>query len=175
MTRESGLDRHSRRHSLAASWEDVDGDGDQDLYVANDYGKNCLYRNENGRFQEIASETGVIDYGSGMSVSWGDANLDGKPDLYVGNMFSSAGSRLARQAGFLGGGDEETRTLYQRFAKGNTLFVQADEGFEETSFSAGVHMGRWAWSSLFADVNNDGAEDLLVANGYITGDDTGDL
>jgi len=37
-------------------------------------------------------------------------------------------------------------------------------------------MGRWAWGSLFADLNNDGRNDLLVANGFITQpDDTGDL
>jgi hypothetical protein len=36
-------------------------------------------------------------------------------------------------------------------------------------------MGRWAWSSMFADINNDGWEDLLVANGYITTPDPGDL
>ena len=36
-------------------------------------------------------------------------------------------------------------------------------------------MGRWAWGSLFADINNDGWEDLLVANGYITQEDTRDL
>jgi hypothetical protein len=37
-------------------------------------------------------------------------------------------------------------------------------------------MGRWAWGSLFADINNDGWSDLLIGNGYITGDDTaGDL
>ncbi len=39
----------------------------------------------------------------------------------------------------------------------------------------GVTMGRWAWSSMFADLNNDGWEDLLVANGYITTPDPGDL
>ena len=39
----------------------------------------------------------------------------------------------------------------------------------------GVRMGRWSWSSNFVDLNNDGWEDLVIANGYITGDDTGDL
>ncbi len=34
-------------------------------------------------------------------------------------------------------------------------------------------MARWAWSSLFADLNNDGWQDLVVANGYISTEDTG--
>jgi len=36
-------------------------------------------------------------------------------------------------------------------------------------------MGRWAWSSLFADLNNDGWQDLVVANGYLTNERTDDL
>jgi hypothetical protein len=36
-------------------------------------------------------------------------------------------------------------------------------------------MGRWAWGSRFVDLNNDGWEDLVVANGYITQPDPGDL
>ena len=33
-------------------------------------------------------------------------------------------------------------------------------------------MGRWAWGSVFADFNNDGWEDIYVANGFITTEDT---
>ena len=40
---------------------------------------------------------------------------------------------------------------------------------------AGVEVGRWAWSSVFVDLNNDGWEDLVVANGFVTGPDTTDL
>jgi hypothetical protein len=36
-------------------------------------------------------------------------------------------------------------------------------------------MGRWAWGSSFVDLNGDGWDDLVVANGYITTNDTGDL
>ena len=46
VTKAVGLDANNRRHSLAAAWEDFDNDGDQDLYVANDYGQNSLYRND---------------------------------------------------------------------------------------------------------------------------------
>ena len=51
-----------------------------------------LYRNDHGKFVNVAREARVEDYGSGMSVSFGDFNRDGKVDLYVGNMFSSAGN-----------------------------------------------------------------------------------
>ena len=176
VTAETGLNVNNRRHSLAASWEDYDNDGDQDLYVANDYGQNCLYRNDGGRFVDVATKQGVVDQGSGMSVSWGDFNRDGKMDLYVGNMFSSAGNRITRQSKFRSGDDQNVRSAYSRFAKGNSLFSGGEPGtFREDGAAAGVEMGRWAWSSLFADLNNDGWQDLLVANGYITTEDTGDL
>ena len=45
-----GLGKGATRYSLASSWEDYDRDGDQDLYVANDYGRNFLYRNDSGTF-----------------------------------------------------------------------------------------------------------------------------
>ena len=176
VTREVGLDINNRRHSLAGSWEDYDNDGDQDLYVANDYGQNCLYRNDAGRFVEIAANAAVVDFGSGMSVCWSDYDRDGRMDLYVGNMFSSAGNRITQQSGFQQNAPRATREIFTRFAKGNTLFRNLSDGtFRDVGAEAAVEMGRWAWSSVFADLNNDGWEDLVVANGYLTTEDTGDL
>ncbi|MCI0458386.1 MAG: VCBS repeat-containing protein, partial [Gemmataceae bacterium] len=170
-----GLDKDNFRHSLAAAWEDYDNDGDQDLCIANDYGPKQLFRNDGGRFVEVAAEAGAQDLGSGMSVSWADYDRDGWIDLYLGNMFSSAGNRIAYQAKYLAGADHATRATYQRFAKGNTLLRNVGAGKFQEVENAGVEMGRWAWSSLFVDVNNDGWPDVLVANGFITGDDTTDL
>ena len=181
VTAASGLEANNARHSYAASWEDYDNDGDLDLYVANDYGPNCLYRNDgsgaNGsRFTEVAESVGAQDQASGMSSSWGDYDCDGDLDLYVSNMFSSAGSRIATQPGFRPNSPPELRQKLQRFARGNTLLQNGgDDGFQDMSVAAGVTMGRWAWSSNFVDLNNDGWEDLLVANGMITGADSGDL
>jgi hypothetical protein len=111
-----------------------------------------------------------------MSVSWGDYDRDGEPDLYVGNMFSNAGHRITSQPGFGTGGDASLRPIYRRFAKGNSLFRGLGGGrFEETGAPAGVEHGRWAWSSVFADLDHDGWQDLVVANGYISGDGAGDL
>ena len=175
VTKEVGLDENNQRHSLACAWEDFDNDGDQDLYVANDYGHNCLYENTDGKFRDIASQANVLDTASGMSVSWGDYDHDGKMDLYVANMFSSAGNRVTQQERFKSG-NEQLQDVYLRFAKGNTLLRNlGEDGFEDVGSAAGVEMGRWAWSSVFSDFNNDSWDDLLVANGYISTEDSGDL
>ncbi len=180
-TARTGLDADNHRWSFAASWEDFDNDGDPDLYVANDFGRNCLYRNERTpggetRFVNVAAEVGVEDVASGMSASWGDADRDGRMDLYVGNMFSSAGNRITFQGRFQPSMSAEDRARVQRLARGNSLFLnRGSSGFLDASLDAGVTRGRWAWGSIFADLNNDGWQDLFVANGYLTAPDSHDL
>jgi hypothetical protein len=176
VTAEVGLNENNSRFSFAATWEDFDRDGDPDLYVANDYGRNNLYRNDKGTFHDIAATAGIEDLAAGMSVTWGDYNGDGLLDLYVSNMFSSAGNRIAYQRQFKPGVDESIRTQFQRHARGNSLFENRGDGtFRDVSMEAHVTMGRWAWGSNFLDINNDGRDDLFVANGYVTQEDTGDL
>lgn len=167
VTKQVGMDQNNTRWSFAASWEDFDRDGDPDLYVANDFGRNCLYRNDDGKFVNSAPEVGAEDMAAGMSVSWGDFNRDGEADLFVGNMFSSAGQRVAFQRKF---SDGKTR-----MARGNTLFSANDGVFQDHSLESGVTNGGWAWSSGFADLNNDGWQDLVVANGYLTNTRDDDL
>jgi len=181
-TEESGLGAKNDRWSYAAAWEDYNNDGLIDLYVANDFGHNNLYRNEGGRFSDVTDQTNSVDANFGMSVSWGDYNRDGWMDLYVGNMFSAAGNRVTFQQRFLPDSSDETKALYQRLARGNTLLQNtgsrsddSEPTFRDVSEQASVTMGRWAWGSLFVDINNDGWEDLLVNNGYLTQENSGDL
>ncbi len=171
-----GLDTDNLRFSFTSSWEDYDNDGDQDLYVANDFGRNNLFRNDGGKFVSVAGEAGVEDMAAGMSVSWGDFNNDGRPDVYVGNMFSAAGNRVTYQRKFKPGAGDEPLSYYRHHARGSSLFENLGDGtFADVSVAAGVTMGRWAWTSLLTDINNDGFEDILVANGNITGDNADDL
>jgi hypothetical protein len=180
-TAEAGLMMENERFSFAASWEDVDADGDIDVYVANDYGRNNLYRNqlkETGKatFTSDAAAAGIEDTSFGMSVCWGDANGDGFIDLYTGNMFSGAGNRIAFQDRFQQHAPGVIKSKLQRTARGNSLFLNQGNGtFEDITMSSGARQGRWAWGSIFADLNNDGLEDLAVANGFVTGKREDDL
>jgi hypothetical protein len=183
-TQETGLDTNNRRFSFAAVWDDLDGDGDPDLTVANDFGRKVCYLNDlmpsgKTRFREVAETMGLVDGGFGMSVATGDFDRDGKRDLYFGNMFSAAGSRITRQPKFRPGASEAVVTEFQHMARGNTLYLGRGDAekptFSDVSEPSGTAMGRWSWGAVPADINHDGWEDLLVANGYVTGRDPGDL
>ena len=111
-----------------------------------------------------------------MGVTAADFNLDGRYDLHISNMYSGAGNRIARQDWFHADKDEKVRKTLLSLARGNTLLRNLDgSAFADESASSGIAMGRWSWSSLAVDLNNDAREDLLVANGFVTGKDPDDL
>lgn len=172
VTQAVGMDQNNDRFTLAAVWEDYDNDGDQDIYVVNDFGRNNLYRNDGGHFVDVAAEAGVEDKAAGMGASWADYNHDGRMDLYVSNMFSSAGGRITYQRKFA----VDDPSGFHHFARGNTLFENVGGGkFRDVSVDAGVTMGRWAWGAQFVDLNNDGWDDIVVPNGFVTNHDSKDL
>ena len=144
-------------------------DGDVDLYVANDYAGNSLYRNlGNGRFEEVAAELKATDSGNGMGVSWADIDGDLKLDLYISNMQSFAGNRITRLENFPG--SPEQQQLYKRFAKGNSLLRNAgNDGFEDITEQSGAKPAFWAWGNAPFDYDSDGDTDLLVCGGFYTG------
>ena len=169
VTETVGLNQNNARFSYAAAWEDYDNDGDLDLYVANDFGRNNLYRNTDGAFVDVAADAGVEDISSGMSADWADYDNDGWMDLYVGNMFSGAGNRITYQRHFRPGENDLKLSQMRRMARGNSLFRNTGTGrFQDVSEAANVTMGRWSWGSKFVDLNNDGWEDLVIGNGFVT-------
>ncbi|MDH3784184.1 MAG: VCBS repeat-containing protein, partial [Acidobacteriota bacterium] len=155
------------RWSYAAGFVDIDEDGDQDLYVTNDFGRNGMFRNEGDRFVDVAEEMGVVDPGFGMGVSFGDYDNDGDLDLHVTNMSSTAGKRILSR---LYPEEHEIRVQLTKQAIGNSLYRNDGEGhFEDVTDELGGLAGGWAFGGGFVDFDNDGREDVYSPNGFISG------
>jgi hypothetical protein len=105
------------RETLQETWGDFDSDGDPDLYVANDFAPDRLFRNDGGEaFVDVTAEVGHERMmGFGMGATFGDFDNDLDLDLYVSNMYSKAGLRITEKAGIK---DQRLRW----FAEGNLLF-----------------------------------------------------
>jgi Flp pilus assembly protein TadD/peroxiredoxin len=173
-TEAAGLNVDNDRYSFACAWGDYNSDGLPDLYVANDFGRNNLYRNNgDGKFTVVSTEAGVEDAGAGMSACWFDFDNDGNQDIYVADMWSAAGMRVSEQKPFHEKEPENIRAFYRQHARGNSLYRNQGNGkFKNVSSQAGVEMGRWAWCSQAWDFDHDGYSDLYIANGYISGPET---
>jgi hypothetical protein len=137
-----------RRRSVGAVWFDADEDGDLDLSVANmDGDANALYRNDAGKFTDVAAEWGVAWGGRTPNDSTrgtvrpcaADVNGDGHIDLVTAN--------------------------YGR----NGLFLNRGGGkFEDASAAWGVDVDSHDDACALADFDNDGRLDMYV-NGTVTG------
>jgi tetratricopeptide (TPR) repeat protein/peroxiredoxin len=175
-TAETGLSQNNTRYSFCCGWADFNRDGWPDLYVVNDFGRKNLYRNNgDGTFTDIAPQAGVEDVGAGMSVCCFDYDNDGAEDLYVADMWTAAGERISMQQTFKENAPDATRALYHKHAMGNSLFRNNGLSFLEMTRTAGVGIGRWAWSSDVWDFDHDGFLDLYIANGMVTGPSREDL
>ena len=137
------------QHGLGVTFGDYDADGDTDLYVANDQDPNFLFQNSGSdSFLEVALISGVCynDMGkeeAGMGTDFGDYDNDGWLDLTVSNY------------------QTETNTVYHNhdgtFFADNTI----------TSGIAEVTHGYLGWGIKFFDYDNDGYQDIFVANGHL--------
>ena len=152
------------RKSFQAAWCDFDDDGDPDVYVSNVFGPDNFFRNDmpNG-FTDITEEAGVSRIGIGTGVAWNDFDHDGKTDLYVSNLYSLPGRRITDQF-------DEIDPRLKEMAEGNFLYRNDGQGFKLVSGSGendvNVSRAGWSWGGQFFDVNNDGLQDIHVANGY---------
>jgi enediyne biosynthesis protein E4 len=146
VSKKAGVDDPDKLHGMGVAWGDYDGDGWPDLYVTNDYGPTYMYHNrQNGTFEEVGMATGTAvgpdgrGYGN-MAADFGDVDRDGKLDLFV--------TRADNQPA--------------------SLYLNQGDYFIDIARKAGIAVPTTApvkWGSGFADFDNDGWPDILVANG----------
>ena len=144
----TGIDQRTYL-GLGVLFTDYDGDGDQDIYIANDSTPNLLYRNDGAwRLREVGAFAGVAysEEGraqAGMGIDSGDYDNDGDFDVVVTNF------------------SDDVNTLYQNLGNGS---------FADATYAAGLggavrpFLG---WSTALADFDLDGWLDLFVANGHL--------
>ncbi len=140
----------STRWTLAVASLDFNGDGWPDLYLANDYGPEELYLNRGGKGFELAKGAGLSDKSkSGMCVAVGDIKNEGKPSVFVTNIC---------RAGYL---------FQENNLRWNQLTPTGGK-FENITNDHAIADCGWAWGAQFGDLDNDGWQDLVVVNGFLS-------
>jgi hypothetical protein len=180
------------------SWVDLDGDGDLDLFVAFRDRPNAAFRNDGGKFTDIAADVGLADRRRSVGAVWFDVDEDGDLDLYVANMDGDANALYRNNAGkftdvaaewgvaWAGrtpndstngtvrpcaadvNGDGHLDLVTANYGR-NGLFLNHGGGkFEDASATWGIDIDARYDACALADFDNDGRLDLYV-NGTVTG------
>src|SRR6185436_5415807 len=155
---------------LAAMFRDINADGLPDLYVCNDFDSTDeIWLNlGSGRFQAAPAITVRKNSLFSMAVDFADINRDGFDDFIVLDMLSRQRVHRLTTAGDRKPtvpmpGEFLNRPQYMM----NTLFLnRGDDTYAEIAQLSGVAASEWSWSVIFLDVDLDGWEDILIANGH---------
>ncbi|MGC6418827.1 MAG: CRTAC1 family protein [Bradymonadia bacterium] len=168
-TIKSGLDKLGKRRTYAASFLDLDDDHDLDLLVTSDFsGVDVFINDGSGRFEEQNKQWLKTRHTFGMSHAFGDLDRDGRLDIFVTGMASTTARRLTD----LGLGRKEFtkhQTMRPQMGYGNRLYHAGRGQLSVTRYNDDVARSGWSWGTTLFDYDNNGLDDIFVANGHISG------
>ncbi|HEX3555616.1 MAG TPA: CRTAC1 family protein [Thermoanaerobaculia bacterium] len=172
VTKEAGVDGGNDPKSIVADalWLDADNDGRPDLLVAR-FGTPILYHNlGNGKFKDVSQEAGLTKFGNTIAAIAFDYDNDGRLDLLLGNYFPPVNLIDLPNPHVLPNNlDQATNgggvTLWHNVTEPGSGKIR----FVEVTEKAGLarHTG-WTLDLGHGDLNNDGWQDLYVADDYGT-------
>ncbi|WOI23318.1 CRTAC1 family protein [Nonlabens ulvanivorans] len=137
---------------------DIDNDSWLDLIVVHDTGEVRTYKNNGDLTFTMKSNPTTKKFAYPMGLAVGDYNNDGKVDF----MFSNTGSTLPN---IIAQGDIKDPLLFTD----KWILFKNDGDFKFTDVAADAKIAdyEFAWGCTFADLNNDGLQDLMVAENYV--------
>ncbi len=155
---------------LSVVIRDIDGDGQPDLYVCNDFETpDRLWLNRaNGHLQAAPALTLRKSSLFSMGIDFADINRDGRDDFLVADMLNRDHRLRLTQMLPLPPLPEEVSGITGRPQyMASTLFLNRGDGtYAEIAALAGLEAFDWSWLPIFLDVDLDGWEDLLVSTGH---------
>ncbi len=155
---------------LGVTIGDVNRDGWADIYVSNDFfERDYLYlNNHDGTFAESLEQEVTEISLSSMGADMADLNGDGFPEIFVTDMLPQDDARMKTKTAFENWDKYQNnlRSGYFRQFSRNTLQRNNQDGtFSEIGRLSGVSATDWSWGALIFDMDNDGRQDIYVANG----------
>lgn len=158
-------------YGLGISVADFNQDGFPDIYVGNDFHEDDYYyiNNRDGTFSDQLKDYFGHTSRFSMGNDVADINHDGLPDIISLDMLPEDEVVLKTSEGDDNIQIQKLRTqkygYHYQFTR-NMLYVnQQNSGYLETALLSGIAATDWSWSSLFADFNQDGEQDLFISNG----------
>jgi len=165
------LKKPPRDLGLSVMMRDLDGDGNIDIYVCNDFWSPDRFWLGDGKGHFRAAPQMALRHTPtfSMGIDVADINRDGIDDFLVLDMLSRDHPRRMRQTAMSGQSRNDPNTIEFRPQIGhNTLFLGRGDGtFAEIAQLAGLDASEWSWGAVFLDVDLDGFEDLLITNGHM--------
>ena len=158
VTSSSGIDFGSIV-AFTPTFADLDEDDIDDLLITGDGCTTSAYLNDGaGRFSRADEDLGLNVDENGMGSVIADLDQDGIDDWFVTAIAYHSGGSDCPGSGFFSG------------CRGNAAYVRDESGFfVDKARQLGLADGGWGWGVVSADLDNSGAPDLAMTNGYHSG------